>query len=77
MGTSVWGFMPHGHCYLWTPSLVLLEVLANALIGLAYASIAATLAHIVSKIRDLPFERMYLPSARSSCRAGSRTSSTC
>jgi PAS domain S-box-containing protein len=60
MGTPVWGFMPHGHCYLWTPSLVLLEVVTNALIGLAYVSIAASLAYIVSKIEDLPFERMYL-----------------
>jgi PAS domain S-box-containing protein len=60
MGTPIWGFMPHGHCYLWTPSLVLLEVLTNAFIGLAYVSIAASLAYIVSKIKDLPFERMYV-----------------
>jgi PAS domain S-box-containing protein len=39
---------------------VLLEVVTNALIGLAYVSIAASLAYIVSKIADLPFERMYL-----------------
>jgi PAS domain S-box-containing protein len=52
--------MPHGHCYLWTPSLVLLEVVSNSLIGLAYVSIAASLAYIVSRIADLPFERMYL-----------------
>jgi PAS domain S-box-containing protein len=52
--------MPHGHCYLWTPSLVLLEVVTNALIGLAYVSIAASLAYIVSRIGNLPFERMYL-----------------
>jgi hypothetical protein len=52
--------MPHGHCYLWTPSLVTLEVVTNALIGFAYVSIAASLAYIVSKIGNLPFERMYL-----------------
>ena len=53
-------FMPHGHCYLWQPSLVWLEVVSNALIGLAYLSISLTLAYLVRKVRDLPFEWVYL-----------------
>jgi hypothetical protein len=59
MGVSIWGFMPHGHCYLWLPSLVLTESLTNVLIGVAYVSISLTLARIIMRIRDLPFERMY------------------
>lgn len=54
------GFMPHGHCYLWEPLLVWLEVVTNASIGLAYLSISITLAYLVSKIRDLPFDWVFL-----------------
>jgi signal transduction histidine kinase len=52
-------FMPHGHCYLWTPSLVWLQVLSNALIGLSYVAISATLALLVVRVRDLPFKPVY------------------
>jgi signal transduction histidine kinase len=53
-------FMPHGHCYLWTPEMVWLQVLSNASIGLAYLSISATLYYIIRRIRDIPFSWMYL-----------------
>jgi hypothetical protein len=53
-------FMPHGHCYLWKPGLVWLQVLSNLLIGLAYLSISSTLVYLVRSIRDIPFQRMYL-----------------
>jgi PAS domain S-box-containing protein len=53
-------FMPRGHCYLWTPSLVWLHAISNGAIGLAYLSISFTLAYIVHRIRDIPFQRMYL-----------------
>jgi signal transduction histidine kinase len=53
-------FMPHGHCYLWKPALVWIQVLSNALIGLAYFAISGTLAYLVSRVRDLPFKAMYL-----------------
>jgi PAS domain S-box-containing protein len=59
MGEPSWEFMPHGHFYLWTPSLVWSEVVANFLIGLAYLSISLTLARIVRSIKDLPFQRLY------------------
>jgi signal transduction histidine kinase len=52
--------MPHGHCYLWKPALVWLQVLSNGLIGLAYVSISATLAYLVYRVRDIPFKLMYL-----------------
>jgi PAS domain S-box-containing protein len=53
-------FMPHGHCYLWKPGLVWLEVVSNLFIGLAYLSISSTLIYLVRRIRDIPFQRMYL-----------------
>jgi hypothetical protein len=40
-------FMPHGHCYLWTPSLVWIQVLSNGLIGISYVVISAMLAVMV------------------------------
>jgi signal transduction histidine kinase len=53
------GFMPHGHCYLWTPAMVWAQVSSNALIGLAYLSISATLAHVVRRVK-LPFSWVYI-----------------
>ncbi|MRG91013.1 sensor histidine kinase [Polyangium spumosum] len=53
-------FMPHGHCYFWEPGLVWLQVLSNLAIGAAYLSISLTLAYIVRRIRDIPFQWMYL-----------------
>jgi hypothetical protein len=48
-------FMPHGHCYLWKPQLVWLQVISNGLIGLSYIAISSTLAFLVYRIRDIPF----------------------
>jgi PAS domain S-box-containing protein len=52
--------MPHGHCYLWNPSLVALHVVSDALTALAYTSIPFTLLHLVRKRQDVPFNWMYL-----------------
>jgi len=54
------GFMPHGHCYLWSSEMVWTQVSANLLIGVAYAAIATTLAILVRKIRNIPFAWVYL-----------------
>ena len=54
-------FMPHGHCYLWKPGLVWLQVLANLCIGLAYVSISLTLVYLARRMkRALPFHWVYL-----------------
>jgi hypothetical protein len=53
-------FMPHGHCYLWQPAMVWLQVLSNLSIGAAYMSISLTLAYLAHRIRDLPFQWMYV-----------------
>ena len=52
-------FMPLGHCYLWTPEMVWLQVVANLLIGGAYVAISSALYVIVRRIEDLPFSWMY------------------
>ncbi len=56
-GLSALGdFMPHGCCYLWTPSLIWLHVISDALIAAAYCTIPLTLIHLVRQRRDLTFD---------------------
>jgi signal transduction histidine kinase len=52
-------FMPHGHCYLWSPTMVWLQVTSNLVIATAYIAISATIALVIRRIRDIPFSRMY------------------
>ena len=54
------GFMPHGHCYLWTPGIVWLHVISDALIAVAYYSIPITLAWFVRQRRDIDFRWMFV-----------------
>jgi PAS domain S-box-containing protein len=54
------GFMPHGHCYLWTPGLVWLHVIADGLIVLAYYSMPIALVYFVRKRRDVKFGWMFV-----------------
>ncbi|HEY9826966.1 MAG TPA: PAS domain-containing protein [Stenomitos sp.] len=62
LGTLVFSnsFIPHGHCYLWRPSLVWLHLLSDASIALAYYSIPITLLYFVRKRQDLPFDWIFL-----------------
>ncbi len=53
-------FMPHGMCYLWTPGLIWLHVVSDALIVLAYYSIPLTLLMFVRRRKDLPFTWIFL-----------------
>ena len=53
-------FMPHGHCYLWNPTLVWLHVISDAFIALAYISIPFTLVSFVRKRKDMPFNWMFV-----------------
>ena len=55
------GFMPHGHCYYWVPSLVILHVLSDSIIGISYVAISVTLAYLVHRARrDIPFHWVFL-----------------
>lgn len=53
-------FMPHGHCYLWTPGLVWLHVIADSFIALAYMTIPVTLVYFIHKRKDVPFDWIFL-----------------
>ncbi len=53
-------FMPHGHCYLWTPGILWVQVVSNALIGMAYIAITVTLGVLVRRVKDIPFKAMYV-----------------
>ncbi|MBV0882004.1 response regulator [Noviherbaspirillum sp. L7-7A] len=52
-------FMPHGHCYLWIPSLLWMHVVSDALIGTAYLGISLVLYLLVRRIR-LPFSPVFI-----------------
>jgi PAS domain S-box-containing protein len=55
------GFMPHGHCYLWNPSLVRLHLLSDLAIGFSYIAISVTLLYLVSRAqRDVPFSWIFV-----------------
>ncbi|WP_083960577.1 GGDEF and EAL domain-containing protein [Methylomonas lenta] len=57
---SVSGMIPHGFCIKWTPGLLWSYVISDALITLAYFTIAATLAYFVKHRNDLKFRSIYL-----------------
>jgi signal transduction histidine kinase len=48
-------FLPHGVCLSWNPNLVAAMAASQALLGLAYISVAATLGIFTWKRRDFPF----------------------
>jgi len=54
------GFMPHGMCYEWNPSVIRLNVLSDGIIALAYYSIPITLLYFVRKRKDLAFDWMFV-----------------
>jgi signal transduction histidine kinase len=54
------GFMPHGHCFLWIPSILWTSVIADALIALAYLTIPVTLVYFIRRRRDMPFNWMFI-----------------
>ncbi|MFY9328802.1 MAG: HD domain-containing phosphohydrolase [Georgfuchsia sp.] len=49
------GFMPHGHCFLWTPSLLWSYVVSDLVIAASYYSIPFALWYFACKRHDLPF----------------------
>jgi len=53
-------FMPHGHCYLWTPSVMWLHVISDSVITLSYYSIPLALVYIVRHRKNLSFNWMVL-----------------
>ncbi len=55
------GFMPHGHCYLWQPGTMWLNVGSDALIAAAYFVIPFSLYDFVRRrTADIPFRGIFL-----------------
>ena len=57
---STEGFMPHGHCYLWTPELLWTYLISDAAIGIAYYSIPIALIYLVRKRGDTEFNWIFV-----------------
>ena len=53
-------FMPHGHCFLWTPGLLWTYVASDVTIGLAYYSIPVALTYFVRKRKDFSFNWIFV-----------------
>jgi len=53
-------FMPHGGCYLWTTSLILLHTISDGAIFLSYYSIPFILLYFVRQRRDLKFKWVFV-----------------
>lgn len=53
-------FMPHGHCYLWTPKLLWLYVISDSAIALSYFSIPIAITYFVRKRIDLEFNWVFI-----------------
>ena len=54
------GFEPHGHCYLWQPDILWLNVLSDLCIAIAYYSIPLGLIYFVSQRRDLAYRWVFV-----------------
>jgi signal transduction histidine kinase/DNA-binding response OmpR family regulator len=53
-------YIPHGHCYLWQTPLVLLHLISDLLIAIAYFSIPLMLLYFVFKRSDIPFQSFFI-----------------
>jgi ABC-type polysaccharide/polyol phosphate export permease len=52
--------LPHGFCLNWTPALLWLYVIADALIFLFYFTIPLILAYFVWRKKDMQFSWVYM-----------------
>lgn len=48
-------FMPHGHCYFWSPDIVWTNTIADSIIALSYFIIPIALIRIARKRNDINF----------------------
>lgn len=53
-------YIPHGHCYLWQTPLVLLHLVSDLLIAIAYFSIPIMLLYFLFKRGDVPFQSFFV-----------------
>lgn len=52
-------FMPHGHCYLWSPDVLWTHVISDLVIFCSYYSIPIAIIYLIIKRRDLPFNWIF------------------
>lgn len=57
---SIKGFMPHGMCLLWKPSILWTQVISDGIITISYYSIPAALIYFVIKRHDLKFKWIFV-----------------
>ncbi len=54
-------YLPHGFCFMWNPQLLWLHVISDAVIGLSYMVIAASLARLLQMCRrEVPFQSIFI-----------------
>ena len=53
-------YMPHGHCYLWKPEILWLNVISDVLITFAYFSIPIAIYYFVKQRADLQFKGIFI-----------------
>jgi signal transduction histidine kinase len=53
-------FLPHGHCYMWTPGILWMHVISDILIAMAYFTIPFVLIHLARRRPDLPFNWLFV-----------------
>ncbi|MCF2948696.1 PAS domain S-box protein [Paraglaciecola aquimarina] len=53
-------YMPHGHCYMWKPEILWLNVVSDVLIAFAYFSIPVAIYYFVKKRNDLEFKGIFI-----------------
>ncbi len=53
-------YMPHGHCYLWRPSILWTNVVSDLLIALAYFSIPVILVVFIHLRKDVKFRAVFV-----------------
>ena len=54
------GFMPHGYCFLWAPSLLWVDVASDLITAVSYFSIPFVLWYFVQKRADVPFRWIFV-----------------
>ena len=54
------GFMPHGYCFLWAPSLLWVDVASDLITAASYFSIPFVLWYFIKKRADVPFRWVFV-----------------
>jgi light-regulated signal transduction histidine kinase (bacteriophytochrome) len=49
-------FLPLGHCFMWTPGVLWMHVIADIVIAMTYFAIPLVLLYITRRRKDLPFD---------------------